>query len=80
VVLDLRVLLVHLGVEASREDRFQADCFQWEAISDPVLAAITRAAANAPKPVLLGGHTLVAGGLMALNDMAWLENDRRLGL
>lgn len=80
VVLDLRVLLAHLGVEASREDRFQADCFQWEAISDPVLAAITRAAANAPKPVLLGGHTLVAGGLMALNDMAWLENDRRLGL
>jgi hypothetical protein len=31
-------------------------------------------------PVLLGGHSLVSGGLMALNDIAWLENDRRLGL
>jgi hypothetical protein len=29
--------------------------------------------------VVPGGHTLVAGGLMALNDIAWAENDRRLG-
>jgi hypothetical protein len=79
VVLDLRVLLAHLGIEPSREDRFRADLFQWEEIGEPALAAITRAAATAPKPVLLGGHTLVAGGLMALNDVAWLENDRRIG-
>jgi hypothetical protein len=29
--------------------------------------------------VLLGGHSLVSGGLMAVNDVAWRENDRRLG-
>jgi hypothetical protein len=29
--------------------------------------------------VLLGGHSLVSGGLMAINDAAWAENDRRLG-
>ncbi|MCA9823887.1 MAG: hypothetical protein KC482_00955 [Dehalococcoidia bacterium] len=80
VLLDLRVLLAHLGVEASREDRFQADCFNWEAIANPTLAGLTKAAGEAPRPVLLGGHTLVAGGLMALTDVAWLENDRRLGI
>ncbi len=77
VVLDLRVLLAHLGIEATREDRFLADLFAWEQIEEPTLAGITRAAATAPRPVLLGGHTLVAGGLMALNDVAWQENDRR---
>jgi hypothetical protein len=79
VVLDLRVLLGHLGIEPSREDRFQADLYNSAAIEEPTLAALVEAASEAPRPVLLGGHTLVSGGLMALNDIAWAENDRRLG-
>ena len=79
IVLDLRVLVAHLGLDPSREDRFQADLYDAAAIEDRALAAIVEAAASAPKPVVPGGHTLVAGGLMALNDIAWAENDRRLG-
>jgi hypothetical protein len=79
-VIDTRVIEAHLGVEPSREDRFQSDLLNWQAIDDPFLRRFTKAAAEAPIPVLLGGHSLVSGGLMAINDIAWLENDRRLGL
>lgn len=79
-VIDTRVIEAHLGVEPSREDRFQSDLLAWEEIKDPFLRRFTRAAAEAPIPVLLGGHSLVSGGLMALNDLAWAENDRRLGV
>jgi hypothetical protein len=75
-VLDTRVIEAHMGVTPSREDRFQSDLMNWEAIEDPFLRRFTEGAAKAPRPVLLGGHSLVAGGLMALNDIAWAENDR----
>ncbi|MEX0783458.1 MAG: hypothetical protein WD557_12480 [Dehalococcoidia bacterium] len=80
IVLDTRVIEAHMGVSPSREDRFQSDLMNWEAIADPFLRRFTEGAAKAPRPVLLGGHSLVAGGLMALNDIAWAENDRRMGL
>ncbi len=76
-VLDTRVLEAHMGVTPSREDRFQSDLMNFEAIEDGFLRRFTEAAAKAPRPVLLGGHSLVAGGLMALNDIAWSENDAR---
>lgn len=79
LVLDTRVVEAHLGLEPSREDRFQSDLFAWEAIEERTLRDLTQAAAEAPIPVLLGGHSLVSGGLMAINDAAWAENDRRLG-
>jgi hypothetical protein len=79
-VIDTRVIEAHLGLEPSREDRFQSDLLAWQTIEDAFLRRFTKAAAEAPIPVLLGGHSLVSGGLMALNDIAWLENDRRLGL
>lgn len=80
LVLDTRVIEAHMGVSPSREDRFQSDLLNFEGISDPFLRRFTEGAAGAPKPVLLGGHSLVSGGLMALVDQAWRENDRRLGL
>lgn len=75
LVLDTRVIEAHLGLSPSREDRFQSDLFRWDRIEDDFLARFTRGAAEAPIPVLLGGHSLVAGGLMAINDVAWLEHD-----
>lgn len=80
LVLDTRVIEAHLGLTPSREARFQSDLLNSEAIEDGFLRRFTEGAAKAPKPVLLGGHSLVAGGLMALNDVAWRENDIRLGL
>jgi hypothetical protein len=80
LVLDTRVIEAHLGLAPSREDRFQSDLLNYEAIEDEFLRKFTEGAAKAPVPVLLGGHSLVSGGLMALTDIAWRENDRRLGI
>jgi hypothetical protein len=79
LVIDSRVIEAHLGVTPSREDRFLSDLYRYDTIRDPFLQRFTRVAAEAPIPVLLGGHSLVSGGMMALNDIAWLENDRREG-
>lgn len=80
LVLDTRVIEAHMGETPSREDRFQSDLLRYDLIENGFLRRFTEAAANAPKPVLLGGHSLVAGGLMLLGDIAWRENDRRLGI
>ena len=80
VVLDTRVLLAHAGSRASREDRFQMDLLAPERVEDPWLRDLTAALAAAEVPALPGGHSLMSGGLMALADQAWLENDRRLGI
>ena len=77
LVHDARVLEAHLGLSPSRDDRFRSDLFDAESISDPWLRELTLAAADAPIPVLLGGHSLVTGGLMALGDVAWTEHDER---
>ena len=79
-VLDTRVLLAHAGSQASREDRFQSDLLAPDKVADPWLRDLTAALAASETPVLVGGHSLLSGGLMALADQAWLENDRRLGL
>jgi hypothetical protein len=73
--LDTRVLLAHRGIEASREERFLSDLGRWEEIGEPFLREFTRAAVEAPIPVLLGGHSLMSGGLMAMNEFAWAERD-----
>jgi hypothetical protein len=67
-IIDSRVLLAHrLGADQRRwpsiEDRHASDLLLHERIADPWLRALTLAAAEAPIPVLLGGHTLVGPGL-----------------
>jgi len=74
--LDSRVILAHQGLEPSRADRFLSDLGRYEEIEDPFLRELTEGAARAVIPVLLGGHSLVSGGLMALIEHAWREHDR----
>ena len=74
--LDSRVILAHQGLEPSRADRFLSDLGRYEEIEDPFLRQLTEGAARAAIPVLLGGHSLVSGGLMALIEHAWREHDR----
>jgi hypothetical protein len=67
-LVDSRVLLAHrLGVDERwwppAEDRFASDLLRWEDIADPWLRALTRSAAEASIPVVLGGHTLVGPGI-----------------
>lgn len=74
--LDSRVLVAHAGGTPTRADRFNADLGHAALIRDPILRDLTAAAAAASIPVLLGGHALVSGGLMALVQAAWDEHDR----
>jgi hypothetical protein len=78
--IDTRVLLAHLGLHPSRSDRFLSDLGRHDEIADPFLRDLAAAAAGAPIPVVLGGHSLVAGGLMALTEAAWREHDRGLAV
>ncbi len=75
-LIDTRVLFHHLHLDLSTSDRFYSDLMQPERIADPFARQFTEAAMRAPIPVVLGGHTLVAGGLWALIDAAWQNKDR----
>ena len=70
-IIDSRVLLAHrLGADErswpSAEDRFASDLLLADAVSDPWLAALTRAAAESPVPIQLGAHTLIGPGVRLL--------------
>ena len=75
-LIDTRVLFHHLHLDLSASDRFYSDLMQPKLIANPFARQFTEAAMQAPIPVVLGGHTLVAGGLWALIDAAWQEKDR----
>jgi len=65
-LFDNRVILAARRLWPSTADRFNADLYRWESVGEPFLRRFTRAAAEARVPVVLGGHSVVAGGLMAL--------------
>ncbi len=85
-LIDTRVLLAHrhgaddsatlptspLAAWPAAEDRFASDLLLPGSIADPWLRALTESAANSPadNPILLGGHTLVNGGLRLLAQRA----------
>lgn len=71
VFLDNRVLLAHRRLWPSAADRFYSDLRRPEKIVDPFVRELTQAAMAAPVPVIMGGHSLVAGGMYALIDAAW---------
>ena len=75
-IIDTRVLLAHLRLETTRSDRFLSDLGRWREVREPLLRDFTRAAAEASIPALLGGHSLVCGGLMALNEFAWRQREQ----
>ncbi len=69
--IDNRVVLAHWQVWPSDADRFYADLCQPEQIADERLRALVEAAMAAPIPVVMGGHSLVSGGLYAMLETAW---------
>jgi len=71
LILDSRVILAHRRSWPSTSDRFCSDLRQPEQIADPFLARFTAAALESSVPVVLGGHSLVSGGIWALVDAAW---------
>ena len=75
VLLDSRVILAARGLHPSRADRFNSDLLRWKDVREPFLKDMTRAAAEAQVPVVLGGHSVVAGGLMALLESMQLSRE-----
>jgi hypothetical protein len=80
-VIDTRVLLAHRhgaqeSVWPAAEDRFASDLLLPVSIADPWLRALTESAVGpgstplSDHPILLGGHTLVNGGLRLLAQRA----------
>jgi hypothetical protein len=74
VFLDSRVVFAHLGVWPPATDRFNSDLLRPNRIADGVVRQFTEAAMEAPVPVVLGGHSLVSGGLYALVEAAWARS------
>jgi len=72
-IIDSRVLFAHLNLQPSRADRFNSDIFRPDLIQNPVVKAFTEAALEARLrwnfPVLLGGHSAVAGSLLLLLEL-----------
>ncbi len=69
--IDNRVILAHWRLWPSDADRFYADLRQPERIEDRQMRALVEAAMTAPIPVVMGGHSLVSGGMYALLETAW---------
>jgi CTP:molybdopterin cytidylyltransferase MocA len=72
--LDDRVLWAHCHVWPPAADRFHSDLYRVEAIVDPFIREFTEAAMSCPIPVVLGGHSLVSGGLYVLIEAAWARS------
>jgi hypothetical protein len=66
--LDTRVLFAHRRLKPTPQDRFASDALLPELISDPYVRELTEAALSASIPLVLGGHSLGAGGLWALSE------------
>ena len=73
--IDSRVIFAHRGLWPSAADRFYSDLRQPGKIADPFVRHFTEAAMRAPIPIVLGGHSLVAGGLYALIEAAWARGE-----
>jgi hypothetical protein len=79
LLLDTRPLFAHLRLDLNASDRFNSDLMRPDAIENPAARALTGAARHSPIPVVLGGHSIVSGGLWAMIESAWLEHDELAG-
>ncbi len=69
VLFDDRVVLAASGVQPTAADRFASDLFWSEEVQHGWLREFTEAAKQSRIPIILGGHTIVAGGLYALAEI-----------
>lgn len=67
--IDTRVLFAHKKLNVSRADRFYSDLGVYEKVKTPFVKEFTYEAAKADVPVILGGHSLVSGGLYTLMEI-----------
>lgn len=75
-LFDTRPYFAGLPNRVSEHDRFFSDLGLWEEVRDPAVRRFTRAASEAVVRPVLGGHSLVSGGLWALAEGALLETGK----
>lgn len=76
-IIDTRPLLSKGGTLPPAADRFASDLLRPELIDDPLWREFTQEAKAASVPILLGGHSLVNGGLYLLGEACWKDHDLR---
>ncbi len=79
-IIDTRPLLARQGQLPDPHERFSSDLFDIPALRDPRWVEFTQQALTCKIPILLGGHSLVSGGLYLLSEICWKGRDlpRRL--
>ena len=75
-LLDTRVLMAHLRPGLSAEERYLSDLGRWQEMNDPFFREFTRCAMESSIPILLGGHSLILGGLWVLAEELAPQDDR----
>ena len=73
MIWDTRPFFSHLGWDVSLYDRFAADLGRWDLIEHEELRELVWALAD--RRVLMGGHSLVSGGMLAGIDAAWTRRE-----
>ncbi|NLW17999.1 MAG: hypothetical protein GX033_10265 [Firmicutes bacterium] len=66
--IDTRIIFSHYRLNLTEGQRFASDLGWLDSIHQPLVEELTAAAFNAPIPIILGGHSLVAGSMWALVD------------
>lgn len=75
VVWDIRVLMGHFGVWPPPEERYSCDLLDPKGVNDSRLRELVQACAESPTPFILGGHSLVSGGMYLAVELAWRGKD-----
>ena len=70
-IIDSRPLLARHGLLPSAHERFSCDLFRVSEMNDPVWIDFAQRASECSIPILLGGHSLVSGGLYLLSEICW---------
>jgi len=70
-IIDSRPLLARNGVLPSPHERFSCDLFRVSELNDPIWIEFAQQALDCSIPILLGGHSLVSGGLYLLSEICW---------
>ncbi len=73
MIWDTRPFFSDLGWKLSRADRFSADLGAWSDVSHDGLRELLQELSDVS--ILMGGHSLVSGGLLAGIDTAWTRRD-----
>ncbi|ACB85786.1 hypothetical protein [Natranaerobius thermophilus] len=75
-LIDTRVMFYHMkrglpDQQGADLDRFYSDLFLYEYVQDPVIKEFTKCGYQSSMPLLMGGHSLVSGGIYALTSLIY---------